>query len=795
MSASMKRFQRHLIAMIRSYDDVLFHAVHRRGLRQLAAAVLVLSFAQVCAAQSSAAGESRSETFFPISVWYGGGKARAPMLERNPLEKIDVWRKDLEQIKKLGFNTVRCWIDWATGEPSEGVYNFQTIDVLLRLASEQGLKVIIQVYMDSAPAWVGRKHPDALFVSSNGMAIHPESAPGYCRDNDGVRQDELRFYRALAERAKQSPAFLGWDLWSEPHVINWATPTYIEHPEFCFCKYTIARFRRWLQKRYGTLEALNQSWYRHYALWDEVQPNRLSTILSYTDFIDWKQFIADKLGQDLADRFLAVKQAALNAIATSHAAGIGLFSSPLWWEGQPDDWTMKNQVDYYGTSFYPKHSFFMNRDVAWRGALLDFTRSFGYADGGRGFWIGELQAGFGTVGLGVGPTVTREDLRMWTWSALARGAKAINYYAWYPMNSGYESGGFGMIQLDGTLTERSRVAGSIAHVVDQNQQLFLNARPPKAQVAIVYNPLSYFIGGREHEIAPAGAQGEVNGIERDSMMGMYRALFPTNLPIDFIHISHLSQQVLKGYKLVLLPYPLMIPASSAAPLAEYVQEGGTLVSEARLGWNNEGGAALPTIPGMGLFEVMGCRETAVQLGANGRTSLRWATEEMPGIKAGDIIPARWFEETLSPLGSQAHVVAEFPNGQAAAVMSRHGKGKTLMLGSYVGAAYETLRDPAAGRFYQALLRWAGVDNSINTIGDGLEVRYLESGRSLIVFTFNHHSKPINAVIELRVPALTYSGRDVISDEPVAVTTREGRVSLHKQMSANNVWVVRLEPAQ
>jgi len=506
------------------------------------------------------------EDFFPMSVWYGGGKARAPMLERDPRAKADVWRKDLAEIKQLGFNTVRCWIDWASGEPEEGQYRFDTIDVILKLAEEQGLKVVIQVYMDSAPAWVGKKFPDSLFVSSNGMVIHPESSPGYCRDHAGVRDVELKFYTALARRAQQSPAFVGWDLWSEPHVINWATPTYIEHPEFCFCKYSVARFRRWLQKKYGSLDALNDAWYRHFASWEEVEPNRLSTILSYTDFIDWKQFIADKLGEDLRDRYDAVKSVDRHAVATSHAAGIGLFSSPLWWEGQSDDWTMTQQVDYYGTSFYPKHSSFVNRDVEWRGALLDFTRSFGFAEGGRGFWIGELQGGFGTVALNVSPTVTPEDIRIWTWSALARGAKAINYYAWYPMSTGYESGGFGLIKLDGTITERSRVAGAIAQVVDRNEKLFLAARPPKAEVAIVYNPLTYFVGGREREAAYGGPQGEVEGIERDSMLGIYRALFPTNVPLDFIHISRLSGELLKQYKLVLVPYPLMIPAASAAEL-------------------------------------------------------------------------------------------------------------------------------------------------------------------------------------------------------------------------------------
>lgn len=110
--------------------------------------------------------KKEAENFFPMSVWYGGGKARAPMLERDPALKEDAWRKDLAQIKKLGFNTVRCWIDWASGEPEEGQYHFETIDLILKLASEQGLKVIVQVYMDSAPSWVGRKYPDALFVSN-----------------------------------------------------------------------------------------------------------------------------------------------------------------------------------------------------------------------------------------------------------------------------------------------------------------------------------------------------------------------------------------------------------------------------------------------------------------------------------------------------------------------------------------------------------------------------------------------------------------------------------------------------
>jgi beta-galactosidase len=723
---------------------------------------------------------------FPMAVWYGGGKARAPMLESDPKSKAEVWRKDVRQIKALGFNTLRCWLDWASGEPAEGKYNFDTLDVLLKLAQEEGLKVILQVYMDSAPEWVGRKYPDSLFVSSNGAAIHPESSPGYCRDHPGVREADDAFYRAIAEHVKDNPAFYGWDLWSEPHVINWATPTYIDNPEFCFCPHTIRRYRAWLQKKYPSLDALNQAWYRRYLSWDEVEPNRLSTILSYTDYIDWKYFIMDKLAEDLRERFESVKKAAPQSVATSHAAGVGLFSSPHYWEGQSDDWGMARQVDFYGTSFYPKHSAFVDRDVPWRAALLDFARSFGYADGRRGFYIGELQGGFGTIALNVSPTVTPQDLRIWTWSALARGAKAICYYAFYPMSTGYESGGFGLIQLDGTVTERSRTAGDIARVVDRNAQLFAEARPIASQVAVIYNPLMHFVGGRQRETAYGGPQGEVSGIERDSLLGIHRALFPTNVPLDYVHIEGMTAQKLHQYKLVYFPYPLMMPSAAAAELREYVRQGGTLVTEARLGWNDERGRSSDTLPGMGMHEVLGCREEHVQTGKDGRTELKWDSDVIPGLKAGEMIPARWYEETLALVGGSSKVAARFADGRPAAVLSTFGGGRTLTLGSYLSAAYTSKPSDVSKRFFAGLLKWAGVQPAVGISGGDVEVQVMETGRGRLVFAFNHAKEAVS--LEIRLAAGTTRARDLITDAAVAVKAQ----AVSSVLPPGQVWVLHVQ---
>jgi beta-galactosidase len=709
------------------------------------------------------------------------------MLEPDPASRKEAWRGDLQQIKALGFNTVRCWIDWASAAPKEGEYNFETLDILTDLAAEVGLRVIVQVYSETAPDWVGKKYPDSHFVSISGDVMPNEASPGYCFDHSGVRKEVLGLYNALAERMKTKPAFLGWDLWSEPLIISWGYAYYLPSPEFCFCPHTVARFRDWLKVRYGTLEALNRAWYRRFESWDQVGPNRLSTILSYTDFIDWRSFILDKLQQDLQARYQTVKRVLPDAVTTSHAGAPSLFTSPLNAYGSPDDWKMAHVVDFYGTSFYPKHSFPVGRDPGWRGALLDFARSSG---GDRGFWIGELQAGFGTIGLRLSSTVTPDDLRMWMWSSLARGAKAVNVYAWYPMSSGFESGGFGLIELDGTITERARAAGAVARTVDANQALFAEARPIRAEVAIVYNPLSYMVGGRRPPYS-MGAQGETAAIERNSMMGPYRALFPSSVPVDFIHIDEVTGGKASRYKMVYLPYPLMLTEAAAGALRSYVEGGGSLVSEARPAWNDERGRAKEIIPGFGLHEVCGCRETAVQQTPTGKTDMH-LTADFAGLKAGEKIKGALFEETLTPQRPSTRVIATFADGRPAVVESRFGKGRMLTVGTFAGNAYEVERDETSAKFYRGLLEWANVVRPVETSDSNVEARILENGKVRILFFFNHGGEPSDVTLSVRMTDGRYALRDLESAASWQGTAEAGRLILKRRLAAGGVAVIAIE---
>ncbi|HEV2232738.1 MAG TPA: beta-galactosidase [Terriglobia bacterium] len=294
--------------------------------------------------------------FFPVAVWYGGGKARAPILEPLDATSAARWGKDLDTIKAVGFNTVKCWVDWATAEPQQGQFNFKNLDLLMRLAHERGLRVIVQIYTDSAPDWVGRVYPDGRFVDRSGAVIQSEAAPGYCIDHPGVRAAMVKFIQALSRQANSSAALYGWDVWSEPHVINWAEFPYLYHPEFCYCPSTQARFREWLTRKYGTVEALNRAWYREFTSWGKVQPPRDSTILSFTDYLDWRAFITDKLAGDLKTRVDAVRAFDSTHPITSHAAAPAMFTSPTDGYGEPDDFRMAAVADFFGTSLYPKHS-------------------------------------------------------------------------------------------------------------------------------------------------------------------------------------------------------------------------------------------------------------------------------------------------------------------------------------------------------------------------------------------------------------------------------------------------------
>ena len=729
-----------------------------------------------------------SSAFFPMAVWYSGGKARAPMLGPIDANSAQQWGQDLDQIKRMGFNTVKTWIDWSTAEPAPDVFDFKNLNLLMKLADQRGLRVIVQIYMDSAPDWVGQRFPDARFVDRSGAVITSQSAPGYCVDDRAVRAKMVDFYVALSKDANKFPALYGWDVWSEPHIINWAEISYLKDPEFCYCKYSQERFREWLQAKYKTLEVLNAAWYRRFTSWDQVSPPRFSTILSYADYLDWRAFIDDKLAEDLHTRVVAIRSADPSHPITSHADDPGLFLSPTDGYGNPDDWKMSKAADFFGTSIYPN---MVHMWPDWMLASgLDFIRSAGHSYS-KGFWIGELQAGQGVSGMRIAQPVTAENEQFWLWQVLAHGAREVAVYAWYPMSSGYESGGYGLINLDGSVTDRAGAAGSIARVVEQNAAAINRAQPATAHVAILYDRLSYMVGGTEPSNVVLG------NAERDSLYGVYRAFWHQQIPVDFLNAPTLTIADLRPYKIVFLPYPVMLSKQVADAVKEYVAQGGTAVAEARLAWNDARGYASPVIPGFGLDQVFGAHETSIHPEAEPRLILESSTA-LPGLKGGDVIDGAAFQEDLQPLAT-ASVLAHFSDGQPAIVENSFGRGKAILAGSFVGLAYQQKQDDTTGKFLVSLANAAGVTPEVRVSGLGtskLEVRRLISGNEQFIFVFNHATNAANATIFLRLSWQVQNARDLVTGEKLTSSEVQSSANgedtaLQKDLAPNAIWVVRL----
>ena len=704
---------------------------------------IVFSVLALTAALPAQDGAQTHSDFFPVSVWYSGGKARAPMLEEVNAGSPRLWQQDLLKIKGLGFNTVRTWVEWNVGEPREGEYHLENLDLLLRLADEVGLKVIVQVYVDSAPEWVGAKFPEGRYVAQDGLAIPSQAAPGFCFDNKNVRKAVLAFFQEVARHAEKSNAFYGWDLWSEPAALNWARVGYKAEPMFCYCPASKQRFRQWLQVKYGSLEKLNVAWHRTFTDWEQVEPPRYGTILTYTDFMDWRVYYGDKLAEDLKVRNDAVKAIDATHVTTSHAPNPSPMGRTLADPYDPtDDFLMKDSVDYFGTSFYPKltaaeHNWSLERRVL----AMDLTAAI---TGGRGFYVGELQSGFGVHGTTIGSEVTPSDLELWTWGLVSRGARAINYYAFYPMNAGYESGGYGMIQLDGTLTERSRRAGATAKKIAVNADLLLHAKPKLAEAAIVFSPLVPLLGGYDEENSR-------NAMHK-ALAGYHRIFFERNLPVDVLSSRELTGQDLQRYKLIVLPYPLMMTKDEAAALKTYVENGGHLFVEARPGWVNEDGHAEGAVPGFGWTEMLGVRESSIDPGK--QIEVKWGAREFTGTS---------FAEHFMVVDEKAKPVATFADGTAAGYEHAYGKGRTIILGTFAGQSNEA-KPVAMHPLGDILVKWAGLTEPSLKAPPLVELREMDGETGRFVFFFNNGEKTaqVEFTEELQRPARNV--REIVQGE-------------------------------
>jgi len=632
-----------------------------------------------------------------------------------PFPTQDRWEDDLRHIAETGFDTIVASVLWSWVEPEAGKFEFDDLDRLVDLAAAHGLDVILCLFAEVQPVWIHREIPGSHMVDHRGQAVVSSQMsyfqfgimPGGCVDHPDVRALATRFLTTTTQHFANASNLVAWDCWNE---IRWMSQSdgYV-----CHCQHTTARFRDWLRGRFGTLEALNTAWHRRYRNWDDVAMMKVPP-RTYTDVMAYEAFITERASSELRWRYDAVRAADATRPIYAHSAFPSIFCTGEYLEYEPalgrgNDWELSEQVDGFGSSHFPA---WMQTDPADYGARLEASRS---ATAGKMHWIAELQGGAAGHGLSVMRPVLGDQQARWVWSGIARGAKAVSFWNWRDEVYGRESAGFGVVGDDGHRDDRMTELRLTASAFRRHNQLLDDYEPDAAKVGVVFEPFCYQL-----DWAAQGGGG-LPGSEVDpfaaghDVLGYVRALERTQIPYDIVEPRHCPD--LSQYRLLIMPWALVVDGGFARRVADWVRAGGTLVVEPEFD-------AFDT---NGLYRYAHERPSARFFGLQdvGRRPLdgRCIEWSIAG-ESGELQPASWLEPQ-----TDGSLFNEFSLGE----------GRVVALGSYVGIAYWAERYPDFDKFVRTLASSAGALPDLRCdFDDGAVVqwRHGRSGERALLFVIN-----------------------------------------------------------
>lgn len=664
------------------------------------------------------------------------------------------WERDYQTAAGLGANVFRHWFLWSSIEVEPGSYDWSDYDRQMDLAEKNGIRTVIGEISNFAPEWMFEKYPEGRVVDRDNAAVYPlmnaSSATGgaaMCLDNEDVLRAAERFQTALIERYRDHPALLAYDLWNEMH------------PAECYCEATLEKFRDWLKKKYGSLEALRKAWHRYsISDWEQVQPPRRASG-AFPDAIDWLEFRRDNKRRLLQRRIELFRSLDSEHLVTGHSAFVARAKSmpdPAY-----DDWNDATGFDVYGFTYVASR----NGNEPWmQFQTVDFVRA---TSRGKPFWHAEAEAG----SLWLQPQVTgrpREDgrisdagdVRVWNQVSMACGATGILYPRWRPLLDGPLWGAFGPMHLDGSVGPKAEMAGKVARWANDHPELWLS-RPVKGDIGIVWVPESSIF----NHVQLGSAQHYA-----ESVRGAYQGFFDLNIQADFVHIDHINE-----YPVVYLPYPVMLKAETAQKLMSYVGNGGHLICEGLPGYFGDGGHVGEVQPNLGLDRLFGVREQYVEFTPD-------LLEDLTLHVMGHEIYGRYFFQEYAVAGGV--VTGHYASGAAAAVENYFSKGKTLLIGTFPGAGYYLHHSAGTRDLFRDLLTWGEVNQGVVSSDPEIKARFHDGPGGGYLWVINPTRISREAVISISsgIGKMT-EGRDLWGGKPVMLNGNEIRVTVDERDAA------------
>ena len=645
---------------------------------------------------------------------------------REPMPPMSELKRDMENLKRHGFNLIKLQEHWAIDEPVEGEYDFSRYEELIEQAASLDLGVYLGLTCEQAPAWLWRKHPGCRMVGRNGLpasyeaqsTLPSDGKPGPCFDDAGAMADQLRFIQQLVRVLGRYENLVVWNTWQE---IGYGGELMIGQP-VCFCENTLKFFRDWLRETYGDLDRLNRAWNARYRDWRDVSPNRDAWGKGcFPQDIAWRYFMDNvQIARVLRQRAETIRKA--DPLARPVFAHKGV---PIIGSGQ--DWSYARTQDFLGSSCYPSGGYIQGWDDAsprsggaldrhaalltevWDALALKFDYLRCCNPPGRPVWAAEFQGGPVSTGFHKGRVPSTDDMRRWMLTAVASGVTGISFWVTRAEIMAGEANGYSLLDSEGDTTPRFEEASRVGRALNDHAELFAKASPPPAQVAILINEW-------HHQFCASMAQGGEH--LPYSIRGWYRLLWEAGLPVDFLEISRSDVTWGRQHKALILPFPLSLSEEVAGKLSRYVAEGGNLISEAAPGRVDEHGYCRRGELSPTARELFGVRQESFTMVREPEGGKRWSPAEHSwgdylepamlvgtGPLQGHSLRANVYVETLIPAGGEPCLMF---GDAVAGTVRRYDKGTAWLLGTYAGHNGAAYRDDQSRACLRALLEKCGV---------------------------------------------------------------------------------------
>ncbi|HEV2441056.1 MAG TPA: beta-galactosidase [Steroidobacteraceae bacterium] len=624
------------------------------------------------------------------------------------------WDRDLSLMQAAGINVVRVGeFAWSRLEPAEGQYQLEWLARAIRMAQRHHIAVVIGTPTDAPPAWLTSRYPQVLSVGPDGRRAEHGGRRQFSYSSPLYRQFCRDIVTRLAQRFGHDADVIGWQIDNE-------------YTDESYDPATRAQFQRWLQSRFGTLEALNRAWTtaywsQTYTAWSQIPLNALpgnpGLMLAHRHFVThtWRSYQRNQIA--------ALRpHIAPGQFITSNFGGLG-------WSDNWDHYALAQDLDLASWDDYVGQG---HLDAYRNGAISDFVRGWKRRD----YWVMEAQPGF-VDWAPISNSLDEGEVRAMTWQSIGHGADAVLFWQWQSALNGQEQYHGTLVGPDGEPVPLYREVLRIGREFRQASAAIAGTAP-ESRVAILTTYDSRWAIDFQRHCA--------NYRQQQVLLDFYHPLEDLTHSVDVVS----AYAPLSRYKVVVAPGLNVIPQKLARRLAAYVRGGGYLILGPRSGMKDR-------------FDRLDVRRQPGPLAAvlGGRVQQYYALDSSVAVSGpAGMGEASIWAEALQPLTRQTRVILRYaPNSswlssQPAALSRPYGRGEITYLGA--------LLDP---RLMRGLLRQqlaaAGVTSAGPLPPDVELMRRYGAGREITIL-INHGASP-------RTITLPDSMRDLLHP---GVTMRE-----------------------